>query len=159
MLGLAAAGVAVYEELRRLANGRPILITGNSLGTVVTLHVAARFRDMAGLLLRNPPPLRQLIVGRHGWYSAWVGAWLVARRVPCELDSIQNAHGSDVPALFVTCGADRLVPPKYQTAIFDAYAGPKRRMILPGADHADLPDDAEYREWLEWLRGRAGIAV
>jgi pimeloyl-ACP methyl ester carboxylesterase len=157
LASLPAAGVHVYEELRRVANGRPIVITGNSLGTAVALHVAARFRDMAALLLRNPPPLRQMIVGCHGWRSAWIGAWLVSCQVPRELDSIANARGSDVPALFVTSGRDRTVPPAYQQSVVDAYAGPKRHLILPNADHADAPSEADQQEYgrqLAWLRSR-----
>lgn len=155
-------GVHCYQQVRRIANGRPVVVTGNSLGTTVALHVGARFRDMAALILRNPPPLRQLIVGRHGWYSGWVGAWLVAHGVPPALDSIQNARGCDVPAVFVTSGRDRMVPPEYQQAIFTAYAGPKRQLVLREAGHADFPTETEthdYRRQLQWLRQRAEIAA
>lgn len=133
---------------------------GNSLGTAVALAVAARYRDMAALILRNPPPLRQLIVGRHAWYSFWVGAWLIASRVPRSLDSIGNARGSDVPALFVTSGQDRVVPPPYQELVYEAYAGPKRQLTLPQADHHDFPSEDDiphYRRHLDWLAQRAGL--
>ena len=155
-------GVHCYEEIRKAADGRPVVITGNSLGTSVALAVAAKYRDMAALILRNPPPLRQLIVGKHGWYSFGVGAWLISRYVPKSLDSIANARGSDVPALFVTSGKDRMVPPAYQRMIFDAYAGPKQCMLLADADHSDFPAEHEvepYRQQLQWLRERAGLTA
>ena len=159
---LAEVGAYCYEEVQRAAAGRPVVVTGNSLGTAIALFVAAKFRDMNAIVLRNPPPLRQLITGKHGWYSAWVGAWLISRCVPPSLDSIQNARGSDVPALFVTSGKDRVVPPVFQDRVFDAYAGPKRRMLLPQADHADFPHENDIpglREHLQWLRQRGGLAA
>ena len=160
--GMLEVGLQCYEEVRREANGQPILVTGNSLGTAIALAVAARHRDMAGLLLRNPPPLRQLIVGKHSWYSLWIGAWLIAQCVPRELDSISNARGSDVPALFVTSAKDRVVPIAYQDTVFNAYAGPKRQVLLPNADHADFPAEEDLpnlRSQLQWLRQRAGFAA
>jgi fermentation-respiration switch protein FrsA (DUF1100 family) len=82
--------------------------------------------------------------------------------VPRELDSIANARGSDVPAVLVTCGLDRIVPPDYQQRVYDAYAGPKRQLILPQADHADLPSQHEQQEYgrlLAWLRSRMRLAA
>lgn len=150
-----AMGHAVCEELRRVAGGRPIVVTGNSLGTAIALHVVAAHGDVSGLILRNPPPLRQLIVSKHGWWNAWVGAWLISTQVPRELDSLVNARRSSLPAVFVTSGKDRVVPPQFQDTIFEAYAGPKRRIVLPDSDHADPPgegDQAEYDQHLHWLR-------
>lgn len=51
---LSAAAETVYQELVRVANGRPIVIMGNSLGTISALYLAAR-HDIAGMVLRNPP--------------------------------------------------------------------------------------------------------
>ncbi len=156
---LVSVGLQCYEEIRRAADGRPVLLTGNSLGTAVALAVAAAHRDMAGLLLRNPPPLRQLIIGKHGWYSLGIGAWLISKCVPASLDSIAKARGSDVPAMFVTSGQDRVVPPNFQAMVYNAYAGPKRQLVLPQAGHEDVPKEREvarYREHLSWLRSAVG---
>ena len=87
---------------------------------------------------------------------------MIAQCVPRSLDSVANARGSDVPAVFVTCGKDRTVPPEYQQLIFDAYAGPKQCLVLEEADHSDFPADHEvgpYRAQLDWLRQRAGLAA
>ena len=159
---LAEVGAECYQEIRRAAGGRPIVVTGNSLGTTVAMSVAAQFRDMAGLILRNPPPLRQLILGKHGWYSLFAGAWLIAQCVPASLNSVANARGSDVPALFITSGRDRVVPPEYQQVVYDAYAGPKQNLVLPNADHADFPDEADlsaFHQHMQWLRQRADLAA
>lgn len=155
MRHLPAVGRAVYEGIRARAAGRPVIVTGNSLGTTTALHVAAHFRDMAALVLRNPPALRQLIVGKHGWWNGYVGAWLISRQVPQQLDSIANAAQSPVPAVFLVSGKDRVVPPEFQQPIIDAYAGAKRVMRLADADHVAMLTESEqtqYGRHLSWLR-------
>jgi pimeloyl-ACP methyl ester carboxylesterase len=152
---LAAAAEAAYLHVRERAGERPILVTGNSLGTAYALFVAAKHR-VDGLILRNPPPLRQIIVGQYGWWNGFVGAMLIAAQTPRELDSIANAARSQSPGVILSSQRDRAVPVRYQRLILEAYAGQKQILELPGADHADpLTDDEllRYRELLGWLRG------
>ncbi len=151
---LAEASQRVFEDLQQQAAGRPIVILGNSLGTVMALHLAARY-PVAGLILRNPPPLRQLLVGRHGWWNLWLGAWLIARRVPSALCSIQNAERTSCPAVFISSSRDRIVPPMFQEKVFQAFGGPSRVLRLAEADHVDplnLHEQREYELHLQWLR-------
>jgi pimeloyl-ACP methyl ester carboxylesterase len=155
---LAPTGRAVFEELLRVAGSRPIVISGNSLGTTVALHVAAEFAgaaNLAGLILRNPPPLAALIRGKFGWRTLGLSLG-VARQIPPELDSPANAARARVPCVFLCSGRDRIVPPRYQQLIREAYAGPKQVVTLPAADHVfDLaePHLSEYAQALNWLRG------
>jgi len=146
----------VCEELQRVADGRPILVTGNSLGTATALYASAH-HEVAGVILRNVLPLKELIVGHHGRWSLWVGAWLLARSVPRELDVLISAARCTAPAVFIVSRRDRTVPPKYQQPVIDAYAGPKQIQLLAEADHADLPTTVEqhqYAKLLVWLRER-----
>src|SRR3954447_11140754 len=136
------AALAAYDALAAKANGKPIFLLGQSLGTAAALHVAAH-RPAAGLVLTNPPPLRNLIFFRHGWWNLWLLATPVALSVPSELDSIANAKRSTAPAIFVLAGKDTVVPPKYQAKVFDAYAGPKQAIRVPEADHNDPLGDSE----------------
>jgi hypothetical protein len=146
---LAPAAEAVFENLVEVADGRPIFIAANSL--------AARYGDsgaVAGLILRNPPPLRELITGKYAWRSLGLSRY-VAREVPGELDAVANAAAAGVPAVFLMSGLDTMVPPKYQRLIFRAYAGPKRRVILPKAGHNvrfSRHERHEYALALHWLR-------
>lgn len=147
----------VYQQLARVAGDKPILVTGNSIGTTCTLYLAAR-RPVAGILLRNPPPLRQLIVGEHGWWNLWLGAKVVAAGVPAELDSIANAQHSHVPAVFLMSGQDRVVPPLYQHLIHRAYAGPMQIVLDNEAGHSTplaRHVEAAYLRALEWLQREA----
>lgn len=153
---VAAVGpdaVAVYDALRHTAGSRPIYIDGSSLGTTAALCVAAR-RPVAGLILRNPPPLRQLILGHYGWWNLWLLAIPTSMQIPADLDSIANAARCRSPAVFVLSGADQVVPPRYHRLVVDAYAGPKQIIDVPGASHNDpLPKEAgdQLQRAMDWL--------
>lgn len=154
---IAPAARAVFGELQRLAAGRPIIIAGNSLGTTAALHLAAT-HSVAGLILRNPVPLRQLIVGRHGWWNLWLPAMWLASHVPAELGCAPNAARTRAPAIFISSSADRLVPPHFQRPIIDAYAGDKSLLVLEGAEHHTPMTENQEREYarhLDWLLPRA----
>ena len=153
---IAPAALAAYDAV---ADGRPVVVCGHSLGTAAALCVAAR-RPVAGLVLVNPPPLRQLILGEHGWWNLWLAARLVAAQVPDDLDSLANAARATAPAVFVCSGADAVVPPSYQGRVFDAYAGPKRLVEEPSADHNTIPEpatDQPFRDAIDWLWSRLAV--
>lgn len=150
---VADVAETVLAALRQHAAGRPILVTGNSLGCVSALYLAAR-HTLGGLLLRNPPPLREVILERFArrWWS--FGVRLLARQIAPELDAIRNAAAATVPAVFVTSAQDRIVPPACQQQIIEAYAGPKRVLRLADADHHTPMSELEtaaYHEDLNWL--------
>lgn len=150
---LAPTARAVYEHGKQAAAGRPLVLFANSLGGTCALHLAARFHA-DGLILRNPPPLRQIILARFGWRTGLLGAWLIARQVPEELDSLANARRAMAPAVFLMSERDTIVPPKHQRLIHQAYRGPKNVVVLKDAGHATslTPDDVSaYQESLAWL--------
>lgn len=155
LAAIAPASLQAFDAVAKEARGRPILVCGNSMGTVAALHVAAH-RPVAGLVLQSPPPLRQVVVGHHGWWNLWMLATPVALGVPDDLDSIANAKRCTAPAVFVTGRNDDYVPPRYQRMVIDAYAGPKRAIEYDG-DHNASPDSSagSFRDALEWLWTRA----
>jgi len=149
------AAHAVYDHIVSIADSRPILIMANSLGTAAALSIAAR-RPVAAMILRNPPPLRQLIVGMYGWWNLGIGARFVAAQVPHDLDSIRLASACDMPAIFISSTHDETVPTRYQELVRTAYAGPQQHLILPEAGHntpMTLDEAAQFGELLGWLRG------
>lgn len=155
---MSAAAEAVYRHVRQVADDRPVIVTGNSLGNISALHLAANFK-VDGLLLRNPPPLRELIVGKHGWWTLGMAAF-IAWQVPSELCALSNAALADCPALFVMSGKDRMVPPRFQQLVIDAHAGSNRVFLLPAADHGTPITEAEapeYLKQLDWLRRTVGL--
>jgi uncharacterized protein len=159
---LAPAALTAYDELAKKAAGKPIFISATSLGTSMALHVAKE-RPVAGLILRTPPPLRQLILQRHGWWNLWLLATPVAMGVPREIDSIANARKVGVPAIFLLMDSDTVVPLKFQQKVVDAYAGPKQVIISRGGDHNSIPtptamsEVATQMDWL-WEKREANVA-
>jgi uncharacterized protein len=139
---LPPAALAAYDALAREAKGKPIFVTGTSLGTTLALYTASK-RDVAALVLRTPPPLKSLILGRHGWWNLWLAAVPVSMGVPDEMDALRTAPQVKAPALFILIDTDEIIPLKYQQKVVDAYAGDKHVVLSEGGDHnASLSDDA-----------------
>jgi uncharacterized protein len=150
------AALTAFDELKCHAEDRPIVVFGASLGAAAALHVAA-YRRVAGLILHNPPPLRQMILRQFGWWNLWLLAGPLALQIPKDLDSILNANRVHAPAIFLLAEKDEVVPPRYHQLVADAYAGEKRVIPLPGAYHNDPIEGkalAELNNTLDWMLAR-----
>ena len=156
---IGPAALAVFDELRRHAADRPIVPFGTSIGATAALHVAAsRPAGIAGLILQNPPPLREMILRRFGWWNLWLLAGPVALQIPKDLDSIANAKAIQVPAIFLLAEKDEVVPPHYHKLVVEAYAEEKRVIQLPGAYHNDPIESAalaNLNNAVDWLLAKA----
>ncbi len=150
---IGPAAIAAFDELKRHAAGRPIVLYGASLGSAAALHVA-RQRPVAGLILHNPLPLRQMILRRFGWWNLWLFAGPIALQIPRDLDSISNAKAIQTPAIFLLAEKDEIVPPRYHRLVVDAYAGQKRVVTLRDAYHNTPVEGeglADLNHALDWL--------
>ncbi|MDQ3200067.1 MAG: alpha/beta hydrolase, partial [Verrucomicrobiota bacterium] len=156
---LGPAGLAAFDALQEVAQERPIVVFGTSLGTTVALNIAAQ-RPLAGLILQNPPPIREMIRRQFGWWNLRLLTGPLARKIPPELDSIANARATRSPAIFLLAEEDEVVAPRYQALVVDAYAGEKRVIQLPGADHNSPIDGSSLKKLhdaLDWLLPRDGM--
>ena len=154
---IGPAALAAFDALHRTADGRPIIVFGTSLGTTAALHVAAH-RAVAGVILQNPPPLRQIVLRQFGWWNLWLLAGPVALRIPAALDSLANARAVRAPGVFLLAEKDEIVAPRFQRLVADAYAGEKRMVPLPGAYHnspLDGPAQVEFHRSVDWLLSKA----
>src|SRR6266702_4322555 len=154
---IGPAALTAFDELQRHANSQPIVLYGASLGACAALHVAAQ-RPAAGLILHNPPPLRQMILRQFGWWNLWLLAGPIALQIPRDLDSVANAKAIHAPAMFLLAEKDEVVAPRYHRLVVDAYAGEKRVIALPGAYHNSPIEDAalaDFYKALDWLLPRA----
>ena len=152
---IGPAALAALDELKRQAADRPILAFGASIGATAALHVAAsRPDDIAGLILHNPVPLREMILRRFGWWNLWLLAGPVALQIPKALDSTANAKTIRAPAIFLLAEKDEIVPPRYHRLVVNAYAGEKRVIALHGAYHNDPIEgaaQADLNNAVGWL--------
>jgi pimeloyl-ACP methyl ester carboxylesterase len=150
---IGPAALTALDELQRHANGQPIVLYGASLGASAALHIAAH-RPVAGLILHNPPPLRQMILRQFGWWNLWLLAGPIALQIPRDLDSVANAKATHAPAMFLLAEKDEVVAPRFHRLVVDAYAGEKRVISLPGANHNDPIEGAalaDLNRALDWL--------
>jgi pimeloyl-ACP methyl ester carboxylesterase len=150
---IGPAALAAFDALGREAANRPIVAYGASIGATTALHVAAQ-RPIAGLILHNPVPLREIILRQFGWWNLWLLAGPVALQIPQDLDSVANARASRAPAIFVLAEKDEIVAPRFHRLVVDAYAGEKRVIALHHAYHNDPIEGAalaEMNDALSWL--------
>jgi pimeloyl-ACP methyl ester carboxylesterase len=146
------AALATYDSLRQTAGERPIILEANSLGSATAIYVATQ-RKTPMLIVQNPPPLKRLIMGRHGWWNLWLLAGPVALQVPTSLNTPDTAPKvpKDLPALFIQSGGDTIIPPNYGKITHEIYPGPKTVIDIPNIDHNDgIP--AEYEKQIRaWI--------
>ena len=133
--GVATGALAAFDAIAARAAGRPIVVIGTSMGAAAALSVASR-RRVAGVVLHDVPPLRRLILVRHGWWNLWLLAIPTALGVPAALDSVDNAAHTRAPAVFISSLRDRVVPVAYQRRVIAAYGGAFEVIDVPGAAHA-----------------------
>jgi len=152
MASIAPAALAAYDALAKRASGKPIFVEANSLGTAAALYVAAH-RPVAGCVLHDPVPLKQLIVGEYGWWNLWLAAKPVAWQLPNSLDSIENAKRAKAPVVFILATNDSYIVPKYHKMVTEAYVGEKHFVMLPGGHWDSVTGDAEaqLRDEIAWL--------
>ena len=132
------SGSSSNRALRTAHTTAPIVVYGASIGVTAALHVAAsRPGEIAGLILHNPPPLREVILRQFGWWNLWLLAGPVALQIPRDLDCIANARASRAPAIFLLAEKDEIVPPRFHRLVVQAYAGEKRVIELRSAHHND----------------------
>jgi pimeloyl-ACP methyl ester carboxylesterase len=156
---IGPAAVTAFDVLRREAADAPIVAYGASIGVAAALHVAAsRPSEIAGSILHNPPPLREVILRQFGWWNLWLLAGPVALQIPQDLDCIANARASRGPAIFLLAQRDEIVAPRFHRLVVQAYAGQKRVIELRGAYHNDPIEGAalvDLNDALGWLLTKA----
>jgi len=142
---LPAAAERALKAIRQVAGG--------SLGSVSALYLAAHFR-VEGVMVQNPPALREVIAAQSAW---WHFKWLtrsIAAQIPPKLDSLSNARQASAPAIFVSAQEDRIVPADIHHQVMTAYHGPMKVLSMPNAGHASPlteKDLKELRHMTNWL--------
>jgi pimeloyl-ACP methyl ester carboxylesterase len=156
LVRMGPAALAAFDAVKHLAGDRPVIVFGASIGTTTALHIAAQ-RKVAGLILHNPVPIRQIILRQFGWWNLWLLAGPLAQKIPADLDSIANAKTTRSPAIFLLAEKDEVIAPKFHRLVVEAYAGEKRVVSLAGAGHNDPLEGASianFLQALDWLLPR-----
>ena len=137
---LAADAVAVYDQLAAREDVDPdrIVIFGRSLGSGVAVQLAAR-RPVRAVMLISPFDSLRSIARRQ--YPIVPVSLLLKH----PFDSLAQAPRIELPLLVLAGNRDTLIPPALSRRLHDAWAGPKRWELVPGADHNDI--HAQPRYW------------
>ncbi len=126
--GLARDARAAVAYLEEQGPGIPLVYFGGSLGAAVAVELATEHAP-AALVLRSP--FTSLVaVGRYHYPWLPVSALLKDRYESDELVAT-----IDVPTLVIAGDRDSTVPVEQSRSIYDGLPGPKRLLIVPGADH------------------------
>jgi fermentation-respiration switch protein FrsA (DUF1100 family) len=136
---LLADGLRLYDWARARPDVDPerIAAMGRSLGSGVAVHLAAE-RSLVGVVLVTPFDSLTAVAQRH--YPWLPVRWLLRHR----FEAIARAPGVRAPLLCVVAGRDRIIPPEHAARLYAAWAGPKRWVAFPAADHNDISSARGY---------------
>ncbi|HYN62634.1 MAG TPA: alpha/beta hydrolase [Rubrivivax sp.] len=124
------------------AYGPPLLVIGESLGAGVAAAAAARQHDqVAGLLLITPWDRLQNVASHH--YPWLPVRWLL--RDP--YDSIAHLADWHRPVVVAVAEHDRIVPPRFGQALYEALPEPKRLLVVASAGHNDWAARVDKAWW------------
>lgn len=134
-----------------------IWLCGNSLGCVSVLHIAATHTPnpkRTGLILRNPPPLRQVIKRAAKSYPHFGLINPVIADLCDSMDTMKTAGKVSLPAVVLQSEFDTLVPVHFQDEMLEKYSGPVRKVLMEGLDHDGLTTEhheTQIGESVRWL--------
>jgi uncharacterized protein len=107
---------------------RQVFAFGRSLGSGAAVQLAAA-RPLAGVLLVTPFDTLAAVAKRYYWYLP------VDLMLNHRFDSVELAPRIGAPLLCVAAEQDQVVPPEHARRLYDAWAGPKKWLLLAGAGH------------------------
>ncbi|QDT08331.1 alpha/beta hydrolase [Stieleria marina] len=129
---------------------------GNSLGCIAALRVASEVdsQNRLGMLLRNPPPLIDVVKEIARRYPLGQMIHPVADSLTDSMNAPIIAASVTWPCVFLQSELDELVLPAMQDRVIDAYAGHKRVVHLQGLSHGAVATELHeplIRKSVQWL--------
>lgn len=145
---MKADALALYDALAARADvdATRIVAFGRSLGTGVAVALAAE-RPLAGVVLASPYD-SLVAVGRTHYPFLPVSLALRHR-----FDAASLAPHIRTPLLVVVAERDPVVPMERSRALYDAWGGEKRWVVVPGTDHNTLTAPAALWQALQQFVG------
>jgi pimeloyl-ACP methyl ester carboxylesterase len=124
---------------------KPILLVGESLGTVVAAIAGSRKPEaVQGMLLVTPFPNLPALARRH---YPWLPAWFL--RDGFRADQALAAFPG--PVAFLIAGQDTIAPPGLGQAFFNGCPGTKRLWVEADAGHNSIDYNPRHAIWREIL--------
>jgi len=122
-----------YVASRPGTDAKRIFVFGRSLGSGVAVALAAR-RPTAGVILSTPYDSLAAVAKRYYWYLP------VDLLLKHRFDSIVLAPQIRQPLLCLIAERDEVIPPAHAERLFEAWGGPKKKLLLQEAGHNTTDD-------------------
>jgi len=133
---LVADALAWYDKV--VERGQRVFVFGRSLGSGVAVQLAAA-RPVQAVILAAPYDSIAAVANRHYWYLP------VDLLLKHRFDSIGRAPAMKQPLLCLIAEDDEVIPPEHALRLFDAWGGPKQKLVLQSAGHSSI--DAHPLFW------------
>jgi hypothetical protein len=132
---------AAYEYLvnTKGIDRKAIISFGQSLGTAVATHLAAR-RQVAGVVLEAPFPSASRVARKVFWFLPGVSLL-----VHGQFDTQAWLKEIHAPLLIVHCDQDPVIPFQFGQEVYDAALPPKNFLPINGSCHEESSLNAPTR--------------
>ena len=140
---------AVWQYLTNKLQIEPqnIFAYGHSLGGAIAIDLAFHHPDMAGIIVEGTFTSMKDMAKFLPWLRIFPLDWLVTQ----HFDSISKIKSLQTPLLILHGSADDIVPVAMAKELFAAAPQPKQLVIIPQANHNDLPEFGD-RKYLSSLQ-------
>ena len=157
------------QDLRRVLDTvrpGPIVLIGSSLGGAVALQLAADEPRVSAVVAAEAfSDLRTVAIERAPFFfnsgsieQSFVKAEQEGGFRVDAVSPADAARGITVPVLVIHGADDTDTPPDHSRRIFEALAGPKRLILVPGAGHNESLQGGIWSEIETWVDGVIGPA-
>ena len=156
-------GFAEKRDLRHVIDGisnGPVILIGTSLGAAVALQTAgADVRPAAVVAAETFSDLRTVATERAPWFlppPVIRKAFMIAEQrggfLVDAVSPVQAARSITTPVLLIHGAEDRDTPPAHSQRVFEALAGPRHLLLVPGAAHnQSLHGPGVWMEIERWI--------
>ncbi len=136
---LVADALQLYDHAAKLPGVDPerLYAFGRSLGSGVAVALAAQ-RRIRGVVLVTPFDSLAAVAKHH--YPYLPVDWLLKHR----FDSIAHAPALQAPLLCFAAERDEIIPAVHAERLYAAWGGPKKRIVLDGANHNSIDGAAGF---------------
>jgi len=151
---LVADARLLFDHARSAAEAtaQSIFAFGRSLGSGVAVALGAS-RPLDGVVLVTPFDSAVAVAKRY--YPYLPVHWMMKHR----FESDRLAPRLRIPLLCVIAQRDEVIPPVHGERLFEAWGGPKRKLLLPGATHNSGDGTEMWEEVRRFLRQWGQIPV